>query len=141
MAGLNPRRIVLGALLGAVLWNILGYVINMVVLAERYPAAQAAGYYLKQPRYPLFALYWVVTIFLVAYILAWFYAAMRATMGPGPATALKLGFFAGFAIAFPLSLAEATWLPGDRIFVLWHMVELWAGAIVSTFVAGWVYKD
>lgn len=141
MAGLNPRRIVLGAVLGAVLWNILGYVINMVVLASRYPAAQAAGYYLKQPRYPLFALYWGVTIFLVAYILAWFYAAMRATMGPGPGTALKLGFFAGFAIAFPMSLAEATWLPVDRIFVLWHMVELWAGAIVSTFVAGWVYND
>lgn len=141
MAGVNPRRIVLGAVLGAVLWNILGYVINMVVLAPRYPAAQAAGYYLKEPRYPLFVLYWVVTIFLLAYILAWFYAAMRGTMGPGPATALKIGFFAGFAIAFPMNLAEAAWLPVDRTFAFWHMVELWAGAILSTFVAGWVYKD
>lgn len=141
MAGVNTRRVALGAVLGAVVWNILGYVVDGVILAPRYPAAQAAGHYLKEPRYPFFMFYWIVTIFIVAYILAWFYAAMRGTMGPGPGTALKIGFFAGFAIAFPMSLAEATWLPGDRIFVLWHMVDLWAGAILSTFVAGWIYKD
>ncbi len=141
MRGVNTRRVALGAVLGAIVWNILGYVVDGVILAPRYPAAQAAGYYLKQPRYPFFIFYWIVTIFIVAYILAWFYAAMRNTMGPGPGTALKIGFFAGFAIAFPMSLAEATWLPGDRIFVLWHMIDLWAGAILSTFVSGWIYKE
>jgi Ca2+/Na+ antiporter len=131
MAGVNTRRVALGAVLGAVVWNILGYVVDGVILAPHYPEAQAAGHYLKEPRYPFFMFYWIVTIFIVAYILAWFYAAMRGTMGPGPGTALKVGFFAGFTIAFPMSLAEATWLPADRIFVLWHMVDLWVGAILS----------
>lgn len=141
MAGVNRGRIVLGAVLGAVVWNIWSAVINVAIVGPHYPAAQAAGYYLKQPRYPLFMLYWVITLFLISYILAWFCAASRATMGPGPGTALKVGFFAGFIIAFPMNLAEATWLPADRFFALWHMLELWMGAILATLVAGWSYKD
>ena len=46
MANFNPRRIALGAVLGAVVWNILGYVVDGVILAPHYPAAQAAGWYL-----------------------------------------------------------------------------------------------
>lgn len=141
MAAINSKRVVLGAVAGGVVWTIWSMVVNVAVLAPAYEAAQQAGQLLKEPRYPYFLVVWIVTLFLLTYIFAWVYASARSTLGPGPATALRIGVLLGFAISFPLNFSTATWAPFERTFPLWWMIDLWVGAILATLVAGWLYKD
>jgi hypothetical protein len=141
MAAVNTRRVVLGAAVGGVAWTIWSVIVNVVVLASRYAAAQKDGLLLVKPRYSLFIGYWIITLFLLAYVLAWLYASVRATRGAGPGTALTVGLLVGFAAGFPMNLSAATWSPVDRILPLWWMLDMWVGAILAALLAGWVYKD
>jgi hypothetical protein len=141
MATVNTRRVVLGALAGGVVWCIWSTIVNMVILAPRYAIEQGLGKMLKQPRYPLFVADWFVTIFLLAYVVAWLYSSVRATCGAGPGTALTVGLLVGFAAGFPMNLTVATWAPISRHLPLWWMLDLWLGAIMASLVAGWLYKD
>lgn len=141
MAGVNTRRVVLGTIAGGVVWSLWSTLVNLVILGSRYTAAANVGQILKQPRYPLFVGYWFVTLFVLAYILTWFYVSVRGTLGPGPVTALRVGFLVGFASGFPLSLTLAAWAPFDRHIPFWWMADLWVGAILATLVSAWLYKD
>ncbi len=141
MAAVNTRRVVLGTIVGGVVWTIWSMVVNTVILGPKYAAAQEAGVLLKQPRYPFFIGYWIITLFLLAYVIAWLYASVRATRGAGPGTALTVGLLVGFAAGFPLNLSVATWSPVGRVFPLWWMLDLWVGAILASLAAGWLYKD
>ncbi len=141
MAAVNSRRVLWGALAGGVVWNVWAFLVDTAALGARYRAAQGAGLFLKQPRYPFFTTVGVITFFLLAYILAWLYASARAIQGPGPKTALRIGLFVGFAAGFPINFGIAVWSPVSRHFPLWWMLELWIGAILATLVAGWLYRD
>jgi hypothetical protein len=141
MAAVNGRRILYGALAGGVLWTIWSLCINVVILRERYAAAQQSGLMLASPRYSFFVPLWIIVLFVLAYIIAWLYASVRATQGAGPKTAAQVGFFVGFAAGFPTNFASATWAAFDRIFPLWWMLELWVGAILAALVAGWLYRE
>lgn len=141
MARINTRRVLLGALAGGVLWNVWSLCINLVVLAKRYAAAQEAGYFLKQPRYAMFPVLWIVLLFALAFIVAWLYASARATRGAGPRTALEIGVLVGFASGFPNALGVATWAPFTRVIPLWQMLELWVGAVIAALVAGMLYRE
>ena len=141
MAAVNTRRILLGGAIGGVAWTIWTIVVNVVILSSRYAVGQEAGQLLEKPRYSLFLLYWILALFMISFLLAWLYAGVRATYGAGPRTALKLGVAVGFAASVPANYIIATWLPVDRLFPLWWMIDLWVGAILASFVAGWLYKD
>jgi Mg/Co/Ni transporter MgtE len=80
-------------------------------------------------------------LFLLTYILTWVYVSVRATLGPGPITALRVGLLMGFVMAFPLGLSMATWVPFSRAIVLGWMIDLWVGSILATLVSGWLYKE
>jgi hypothetical protein len=141
MAAINKKRVVLGVLVGGLIWSIWSMVVNAVFLGARYAAAQEAGQLLKEPRYPLFLAYWFIGLFLFTYILTWIYLSLRQTLGAGPGTAVRVGFLVGFAIAVPINLSVAAWVPVERVFPLWWMLDLWVGAILATFVSAWLYKD
>jgi hypothetical protein len=141
MATVNTRRVALGALAGGVVWSIWSTIVNMVILEPRYAAAQNSKMMLEHARYPLFVAYWFVTIFLLAYVVAWLYSSVRATRGAGPGTALTVGLLVGFAAGFPMNLTTAAWAPISRYLPLWWMLDLWVGAILASLVAGWIYKD
>jgi hypothetical protein len=132
----------MGALAGGVVWVIWSFVVGYVVIGmARYQAAQAAGQFLKESRYPFFMGQWIVMTFILAIIVAHLYAWVRATQGAGPRTALKVGCMVGFAAGFPTNFGTASWSTLDRMFPLGWMLELWVGAILATLVAGAVYKD
>ena len=143
MAAINQRRVLLGTVAGGVVWCAWSMLVNAVILAPSYEIAENTGRLLKEPRYPvpLFLASWFVTLFILTFIGATFYAWVRGTLGPGPMTALRVGTLLGFCAGFPLSLSVATWVPVERIVPLWWMLDLWAGAILAVFVAGWLYKD
>ncbi len=101
------------------------------MLAKPYAAGQESGFFLKQPRYALFPLFWIVTLFVLAYVVPLLYASVRATRGAGPGTALPVGVLVGFAAGFPGALGVATWAPYTRMIPLWQMLEMWVGAILA----------
>jgi hypothetical protein len=135
------RRVALGTLAGGVVWGIWSTIINMVVLMPKYDFAQKHQLMLSQPRYPLFVVYWFITLFLLTYVLTWVYVSARATLGPGPITALRVGLLMGFVMAFPLGLSLAAWATFGRGIVLGWMLDLWVGSILATLVSGWLYKE
>ena len=141
MAEVNKKRVALGVVVGGVVWSIWSMLVNALILAPHYMAAQNSGQLLKEPRYSMFLLYWFVGIFLITYILMWIYLSLRVTLGPGPKTALRVGFLVGFAIAFPINLSVAAWVPIERVFPMWWMLDLWIGAMLATFVSAWLYRD
>ena len=140
--GVNRGRVYLGGLAGGLVWFVWSFVVNdFIVGTARYQAEQASGRFLAQPRYPFFVGQWAVVLFVAGIVVAHLYAWARQTSGPGPATALKIGFLVGFIGGFPDNFALATWLPSPRIFPLGWMLEMWVGAILATMVAGWLYKE
>jgi hypothetical protein len=141
MAAVNKKRVWLGTLVGGVVWTGWSFFINTVILGPRYTTAMNENTILKQARYPLFLAYWIVTLFLLTYILIWIYVQVRLTLGPGPLTAFRIGFLFGFAAAFPVNLSIAAWATFSRIIPLGWMCDLWVGAILATMVGAWLYRD
>jgi hypothetical protein len=84
---------------------------------------------------------WIVTLLLLGIVMAHLYAWARPNLGPGPKTALKIGFLVGFAAGFPENFAQASWSPLARAFPTAWMLEMWVGAIFATLVAGYLYRE
>lgn len=141
MTAIGLRRVALGTVAGGIVWGIWSTIINMVILMPKYQFAQTHQLMLPQPRYPLFVVYWFITLFLLTYILTWVYASARVTLGPGPITALRVGLLVGFVMAFPLGLSLAAWAPFSRVITAWWMLDLWVGSILATQVSAWLYKE
>ncbi len=141
MVRTGARRVALGTLAGGVVWGIWSTLVNLVILRPHYAFAQKAGLLLGHPRYPSFYFYWFVALFLLTYILTWAYVSVRNVFGPGPLTALRVGFLMGFMCGFPLSLSLAAWAPFPRSITLWWMLDLWVGSILATLVSAWLYKE
>lgn len=137
---LNHARVWLGGIVGGVVWNAWSFFVN-TKQAPFYAAMQNQGLFLKQPRYPFFVGQWIVLIFIMSIILAHLYAWSRATAGPGPKTALKIGILVGFCAGLPGNFAMATWSVTPRILPLGWMLEMWVGMILATVVAGALYKE
>ncbi len=137
---LNRARIWLGGIVGGIVWNVWSFCIGMR-LNPFYMAMQKAGMFLKEPRYPVFPVQWIVLIFIMSILLAYLYAWCRATKGPGPRTAAEIGMIVGFCAGFPSNFSVATWSPMPRALPLGWMLDMWIGAILATLAAGWLYKD
>ncbi len=141
MASSNSRRVILGVIAGGVVWGIWSSAVNFLFLMPRYKFGQDHHELLSAPRHPLFLAYWFVTLFVLTYILTWVYASARATFGPGPVTALRVGLLIGFSTTFPLSLSIAAWAPFGRSVTAGWMLDLWVGSILATLVSAWLYKE
>lgn len=139
---LNKGRIWLGGLAGGVVWTIWSFLVGHFVITDaRYAATENAGHFLKTPRYPLFIVQWIVLLFVLAIVLAHLYAWVRQTLGPGPGTALRIGFWVGFMAGFPDNFGQAAWFAGSRALPFGWMLDMWVGSILATLVAGYLYKE
>jgi hypothetical protein len=137
---LNHGRVWLGGIVGGVVWSAWSFFVGMR-LGPFYAAMQKAGLFLKESRYPLFAVQWIVLTFAMSIILAYLYAWSRATAGPGPKTAVKIGMLVGFCAGVPGNFAQAAWSPIPRMLPLGWMLDMWIGMILASLVAGYLYKE
>lgn len=137
---LNQARIWLGGIAGGVVWSAWSFFIGMKQ-GPLYMAMQQRGLFLKESRYPFFAGQWILLVFVMSILLAYLYAYSRATAGPGPKTALKIGMIVGFCAGVPGNFAQAAWSPVPRLLPLGWMLDLWAGAMLASLVAGFLYKE
>ncbi|MBZ5614180.1 MAG: hypothetical protein LAO23_09250 [Acidobacteriia bacterium] len=137
---LNTTRVWLGGIAGGVVWNAWGFFIK-TRQTPFYEAMQQKGLFLKEPRYPLFVVQWLVLVFAMSILIAYLYAWSRATAGAGAKTAVKIGMIVGFCAGVPGNFAQATWSPISRMLPLGWMLEMWVGAILAAVVAGFLYKE
>ncbi len=148
MAVINKAAVLKGALAGGLVffvWSMLMEygIAGLLVGRVRMEIAMNAGWFLKETRIPgwLFLVVWVASLFLISYGLAWLYAHLRASAGPGPKTAALLGLIVGFTAGFPLEFAHGVFQPlSGRYAVMWCL-EIWVGCILAALTAGKLYKE
>jgi hypothetical protein len=140
MQRINWTRVILGGLLAGVVINIGEFLVNGILLADRWAAGMKAlnrSSDLGALPYVIFNLWG----FLIGLFALWLYATIRPRFGAGPRTAV---------IA-----AIATWVPGSllasmapmalhlfsrRLFafgVACALVEI----VLGTLIGGWLYKE
>src|SRR5687768_14105675 len=88
MAGINWTRVLLGGVLAAVILMAGGWLVDGVLLLERWNAQAASmGKQMDMSGAGMVAV--LVWAFGLGIIMTWLYAAIRAQYGPGVGTALK----------------------------------------------------
>ena len=138
---INCKRVIVGGILGGVAWTLWSMIINMTLLSGRYETAQAADEFLKEPRYPGFLLWYSLILIVLSMGLAWLYAVSRASLGPGPLSALKVGLVVGVIASVPFNFAQSAWAPISRYFPLAWFLEGLVGCILATLFAAWYYRE
>ena len=138
MKGVNLGRVVMGGLLAGLVINIGESILSMGILGDEWQ--QVAANLGAQQGAGAIA-YYVIGGFVVALVGVWLYAAMRPRMGPGPATAVKVGLVVWLlAWAWP-TIALLFWgaFPAKLIWVslVWGLVEVPLGIVVGA----WTYRE
>jgi hypothetical protein len=141
MNGINGGKVVAGGLLAGLVYNILDFVNNTMVVAEDFRAnAMRLGLDPATMESPAGIATWVVIDFLIGILVVWTYAAIRPRLGPGPKTAVIAGLVPYLGITFIMfGLAMGGLLP----LALWAKMTVISLVITSVgAVAGaWAYKE
>jgi len=137
---MNYQRILLGGLLGGVVFNAFSMVINIVGLGARYEILQKQDVFRVEPRLPFLPL-WLLMIFAVSVGLVWLYAAARKQLGPGPKTAIMVGLAVGLIAGLPHPMAGYAWSYQGGFVSLMQAIEFIAGCTLATVAGGWLYKE
>ena len=140
MGKVNWGRVILGGLVAGVVINLSEWLLNDVVMKEKWLAAMTAlG---KAPATTTsHIVVWNLWGFLTGLGAVWLYAAIRPRYGPGAATAVK----AGIAVWFFAHVLPAIVMMNLSLFprgtmtipVVWTLVE----SILAAVAGGWVYKE
>jgi hypothetical protein len=139
VAKINTGRLIQGGLLAGLVLNGISF-LNAVIIHQRLMGSQAAGHFLLTPRFPFYAA-WIFILLLVGIALVWLYAAVRPRLGPGPRTALTVGFVAGVLMGVPDNLANAAWGLSGRYLPFMWMLEHVVGCTLGALVGAWWYKE
>ena len=140
MARVNIGRVTQGGLLAGLVLNVVCILNQTLIVGKKLMEEQQAGHFLSQPRFP-FLPAWVILMFLIGIALVWLYAAVRPRLGPGPRTALAIGFLVGVLSGVPDNLAAAAWGLSGRYLPFMWMVERIVGCTLAALVGAWWYKE
>ncbi len=141
---MNTQRLVLGGLAAGVVLNVIDFLSNAVIFADRMRADANAfkpgfGDQMAVMGGAQIATY-VFFDFIVGMLLVWTYAAIRPRFGPGPRTAMYVGLlFFVFGVILTYGYKEIGIMsPG-----LWYSYAgLWlVNLLVASMVGGAVYSE
>lgn len=136
---INIYRIIIGGIAAGFIMHLVDVLIHVVILKEHYSAMIQAGVMREQVIASSFILADLSVIF-AGIIIAILYFLLRTVVGPGPKTALKLGFMLGLLL-MPGAFALHAYYNVDRIVSF----ALGAGFIIQhifgTLIAAGIYKD
>jgi hypothetical protein len=140
MGKMNWGRIILGGLVAGLVFNVIDYLLNGVVLVADWNSAMTHLNRVKTNPAGDMALL-VVMDFVLGLAAIWLYAAIRPRFKPGPRTALIAGL--GLWVMSYLASAlenQAFHLYTARLDLSVLGVGLVA-ALVATLVGAWLYKE
>ncbi len=137
---MNTKRIVIGGIVAGLIVFAAHGIANGPLLMARYKALQSANVLQMQPRLN-FPVVWGVLMLLYGIGLAWFYAAVRPRLGPGPGTAVIVGIVLGLMANLPGEVSTYAWtFQGGYVAMVRFLAGL-VGSIVGALVAGAIYKE
>ncbi|MDX1622837.1 MAG: hypothetical protein R3199_02510 [Gemmatimonadota bacterium] len=139
MGRIDTTRVIVGGLVAGVVLNVGEYLLNGVLLRERWEAAmETLG---REPYAGADIMVMVVMTLLLGVVLVWFYAAMRPRFGPGPKTAVITALFGWLLLyVWPFFWNSLTGLfPSDLMLIMtvWGLFEL----PVAVMAGAWLYKE
>lgn len=144
MARIHWSRVVVGGLLWAAVYSIVGGLAMFLFLGREFMLGlERLGRPLELTSDSLVFLGVFGVLFAVAWGIAsiWFYAAIRPRYGPGPKTALIAAFGVWLlSIAAPLSHLGAFGIASPRFVALDLPTELVA-IVAATLVGSWHYSE
>ena len=140
--GINTSKVVVGGLAAGVVNNVLGFLLQGMLLGQRMmdemlavaPSLKGKG------EDPMTLTARVITGFAIGMLLVWLYAAMRPRFGPGPKTAV----LAGFVVWLCGFIFYMDWLYlGMMSATLYAMVSvaMFVVCVVSAWVGAMLYKE
>lgn len=139
MGSIEKGRVILGGLVAGVVLNVGEYVLNGVLLKERWDAAMVDLE--LEPMGPATIGVMVLLTFVVGLILVWTYAAIRERFSPGPKTATIAALQVWVLLyVFPFVWNSLTPVfPTDLLLIatVWGLFELPIAAVVGAFL----YKE
>jgi len=138
---INTQKVLVGGLAAGVVLNIIDYLTNGVLLADRMKAEAEAfkpGLSSMMMEGNAIAIY-VVSDFVVGLLLVWTYAAIRPRFGPGPqtaATAALLFWLLGLILTAGYLqmglMSTASWSIYVAIWLVNLLLAAWVGAKLYT---------
>ena len=141
---INRQKVLIGGLVAGVALNIVDYLSNAVIFAERMRADANAfqpglGDTMMAMSGGQIASY-VFFDFVVGMLLVWTYAAIRPRFGPGPRTAMYVALlFFVFGMILTFGYKESGMMsPG-----LWYSYSgLWlVNLLIASMLGAWVYSE
>jgi hypothetical protein len=137
---INWARVILGGLLAGVVINIGEFLVNGLLLADRWAAGMKAlglSPDLGVLPYVMFNLWG----FLMGLFVMWLYATIRPRFGAGPRTAVIAAVAAWVPGSLLASMAPmALHLFSRRLFAI-GIVGAFVEIIVAALIGGWFYKE
>ena len=136
MGRINWSRVVLGGLVAGVVVNVLEGALGFLMHSQWEEAMKT----MKPPSGVVMAahLFWSFVIGIAA---IWLYAAARPRYGPGPATAMRIGFVVWLFVHATFSLAAGTMelLPAKLMWIsaAWSLPE----TLLATLAGAWLYRE
>ena len=138
MAKINWGRVLAGGIVAGIIINLFEYVTNGRVLAADWAAAmQTLGRQMPSSAIPIFTVWG----FLVGISAIWLYAAARSRFGPGPGTAVLIGFaYWVIGYLFPSLINWALAIFPARLLAITTVVGL-VEIIVASLAGASIYKE
>lgn len=141
---INNRKVLIGGFAAGVVLNIIDYLSNGVIFAERMRADANAfkpglGDMMAQMTGGTIAGY-VIMDFVIGGILVWTYAAMRPRFGPGVKTAVYVGLlFWLFGLILTMGYMQMGIMSSG---LWWRYAIVWLVNLVLAVVVGaWLYTE
>lgn len=139
MGTIDRGRVILGGLVAGVVLNIGEYVLNGILLKERWDAAMAELGFDTYAAADIGIM--VLLMFVLGLVLVWIYAAIRPRFTPGPRAAIIAGLLGWLLLyGFPFvynSLVPV--FPSDLMLIgtVWGLFEL----PIATMAGAFLYKE
>lgn len=140
MGKINLGRVILGGIVAGIVLDILGYIVDGVLLAPKWTAGMKA---LGHNTFSSSQVLWFNVIGIAAGIAAvWIYAAIRPRFGAGIKTAVCAGLVVWFIGSL---LPNASFMCVSGLFSRHLTLYTTLGALVETLAAtiagAWLYKE
>ncbi len=139
MSRINWNRVLLGGLVAGLILNLVDFVLNRLILGDRWNAALAV---LGVPEMGGAATGWaIVTHFLIGIFTIWLYAAVRPRFGPGPKTAAYAGLasWMAFGLIYTVSQSAVGVFPRDLLVV--NLLVFLVVAPLAAVAGAWPYQE
>jgi hypothetical protein len=141
MTGINAGKVVVGGLLAGLVFNVIDFVVNTMIMAADYQAAftrlglDAAA---MESGAALAAV--IIIDFLFGILAVFTYAAIRPRFGPGAKTAAYAAVLLWLAVALVLLIFTLSGVFTMGLYVKGSLLAL-VNNVIGTVAGAWAYKE